>query len=186
MSQEKTPSKAEEAGYDKKPIEDAPPPAYDELDHNYSRPPEAPPQLPQQPNQVYQQSFQQGYQQGYQQYQQYQQLPPTSGSSYAPPPQGYQQQGYAQPPPPQGYDPMQDPNVVVVGSDLVNITQARPQYLNPSYQQYLARDQQRIQQGDIPNPKGKLNTGTQNPTRKDGSGFFPGRSGVTYNNAANK
>ncbi|KAK6462472.1 hypothetical protein DFJ63DRAFT_159516 [Scheffersomyces coipomensis] len=160
--------KEREAESERKPEYDttAPPPAYEEIATDYNRHQQAIPP-PQQ--------------------QQYHSFPPNSGSSYAPPPVQNTQVGYNYNPPPQTYnDPLQDPNVYRVPADIVNITQTMPHYLNPSYQQYLERDQQRIQQGNFPNPNGPLNTGTQNPTRKGGSGFFPGKSGVTYNNAANK
>ena len=32
-----------------------------------------------------------------------------------------------------GYDPMQDPNVIKVKPNMVNISQARPEHLNPSW-----------------------------------------------------
>ncbi|CAK7895897.1 hypothetical protein CAAN1_12S02586 [[Candida] anglica] len=88
------------------------------------------------------------------------------------------------------YDPMQDPNVYKVPPQMVNITQANPQHLNPSYPQFLQREQDRHKYGatEPPPPKhgAPLSQGHKNPNSKTGGGSFPGSSGVTYNNAANR
>ncbi|EGV64369.1 hypothetical protein PSN45_003792 [Yamadazyma tenuis] len=96
-----------------------------------------------------------------------------------------------QPPPNGKYDPMADPKVYKVPPQLVNITQANPQHLNPSYPQYQEREQQRLAQGHAPNPArwkhgAPLEPGKTNPSHKTGGSSFPGRGGATYNNAANK
>lgn len=103
-------------------------------------------------------------------------------------PQGYNQ-GYQQQ---TNYDPMNVPNVYKVAPQKVNITQANPQHLNPQYQEYLARDQERIKQGDY--PKGReffkrgapLNENRVNPKNKTGGSSFPGSAGATYHDAANR
>lgn len=117
----------------------------------------------------------QNYQQGYEDHNGYQQVPQNNG---------YQFGG-------QGYDSNQDPNVYNVPPELVDISRANPQHLNPAYQQYLRRDAERVQQGDI--PKGRenfkhgapLNPGTVNNNKKT-SGFPGAKGGATYNNAANR
>lgn len=88
-----------------------------------------------------------------------------------------------------GYNPMDDPNVYKVPPQLVNISQANPQHLNPSYPQFLQREQQRRMQGDFPQQfkhGAPLEPSVKNNQKKTGGGAFPGRSGVTYNNAANR
>lgn len=114
-----------------------------------------------------------------------------------PPPQQWgqppQQQWGQQPGEGSSYDPMNDPNVYKVAPQMVNITQANPQHLNPQYQEYLQRDQERIRQGDYPKGpefygrKGApLSPSYQNQGSKTGGGAFPGKSGVSYHNAANR
>lgn len=181
-------SKEEEAAKDKQPEKEVPPPPYQEYDEGDSQaPPQAIPSYGEK-------NQEKGYQKGYDG------QPQQAGYDNAP--QGYpQDQGYPQGQgygnPPQGYqggqyDPMQDPNVIKVKPQMVNITQANPEHLNPSYQQYLQRDAQRIQQGDFPKPHdyykhgAPLSEGRVNTKLKSGGGAFPGRSGATYDSAANR
>jgi hypothetical protein len=172
-----------------------PPPPYSENDLNSTDEMQNPEKLQanqgnqgyQQGQQAYQQGLQQGqqaYQQGYQQGEQaYQQGFQGSQGNY--PGQSYQFGG-------PGYDANQDPNVYTVPPQLVNISQANPAHLNPAYQQYLRRDAERVQQGDI--PKGRenfkhgapLNPGTVNKNKKSSGGFPGAKGGATYNNAANR
>lgn len=119
--------------------------------------------------------------------QQWGQPPQGAPQQWGQPPQWEQQGG------PSGYDPMKDPNVYKVPPQMVNITQANPQHLNPQYQEYLQRDQERVAHGDYPKGpefygrKGApLSPSQQDPNNKTGGGAFPGKSGVSYHNAANK
>lgn len=174
-------SKKEEAEKDRtRTPQDAPPPysEYEQSKADSQAPPQAIPSYGENDQEK-------GYQQGYYGRQQ---------PGYDNPPQGYPQ-GHGDPP--QGYqggqyDPMKDPNVIKVKPQTVNITQANPEHLNPSYQQYLQRDAQRIEHGDFPKPHdyfkhgAPLSQGRVNPNLKTGGGAFPGRSGATYDNAANK
>ncbi|CUM63168.1 uncharacterized protein PRCAT00000736001 [Priceomyces carsonii] len=88
------------------------------------------------------------------------------------------------------YDPMNDPNVYKVAPQMVDITRANPEHLNPDYIRYQERDRQRFAQGDFPNPRSSFKHGAplapskKDPTNSTGKSF-PGRSGVTYKNAAN-
>ncbi|KAG2736145.1 hypothetical protein G9P44_000235 [Scheffersomyces stipitis] len=188
---------------------DAAPPPYSE--NEFQRPPEP---LPQQNNQSPQVHTQQGYnqdynQQGYQQYnnQNYQQqgsFSPDSKQDYS---QGYSseswsQQGYGNggySAVPQNYPPQQGfgssgppPNTYYVKPSIVDITRANPEHLNPAYQQYLKRDEERISQGNYPQGRenfkhgAPLEPGKTNPNSKTGGKRFPGRSGATYNDAANR
>lgn len=106
-----------------------------------------------------------------------------------PPPQQQQQQqqepnNYSRPQQP--IDPLQDPNVYKIKPDKVNITLSPPEHLNPQYQEYLANEPERFKRGDFPNNHNvPLNPGHANPKNKSNKGF-PGRSGATYHNAANK
>ncbi|RLV94036.1 hypothetical protein JA1_002068 [Spathaspora sp. JA1] len=167
MSEKEQLKKKEEGAYNRAPM-DAPPPYEESQSQSYDRPP---PQQP--PAQEYQQPYygnQQGYSQGYYD------KPDYGSGSYAP---NNQYQGYpAQQPP---------PNTYTIKPDKVNISIAPPQHVNPQYQEYLAREQQRIQMGDYPDNYGKhgapLNKGK---TSKNASKGFPGRSGATYHEAANR
>ena len=88
--------------------------------------------------------------------------------------------------PQQPIDPLQDPNVYKIKPDKVNITLSPPEHLNPQYQQYVANEPERFKRGDFPtNHNAPLNRGHVNPNNKSNKGF-PGRSGATYHNAANK
>lgn len=171
-------SKEEEAAKDKQPEQEAPPPPYQEYEQGKGDS-QAPPQaIPSYAEKDQEKGYQQGY--GGQ--------PPQAGYDNAPqgygnPPQGYQGEQY---------DPMKDPNVIKVKPQMVNISQANPEHLNPSYQQYLQRDAQRIQQGDFPKPHdyykhgAPLSEGKVNPKLQTGGGAFPGRGGATYDNSANR
>lgn len=131
-----------------------------------------------------------GYQ-GYSDYPDEKKTYPPPGSEYPPPPTPppggqYPPQGY--PPQNPNYNPMNDPNVYKVKPQLVNITQANPDHLNPAYPEFQQREQQRWAQGDYPkHPKhgAPLSKGNTNPN-KFGASAFPGRGGATYNNAARK
>ncbi|CAH2351396.1 hypothetical protein CLIB1423_03S05358 [[Candida] railenensis] len=92
-------------------------------------------------------------------------------------------------PQPSNYDPMQDPNVIKVPPQKVNIASANPQHLNPSYPQFQQREQDRRKfghQDPVYKHGAPLSQGHVNPNSKTGGSAFPGSSGATYNNAANK
>lgn len=113
---------------------------------------------------------------------------PPPGSQSQSPHQGLDYH-YPSPPPGGTYNPMNDPNVYKVKPQLVNITQANPQHLNPSYPEFQQREQQRWAQGDYPKQQkhgAPLTKGKVNPNNKFGGSAFPGRGGATYNNAARK
>ncbi|RCK63404.1 hypothetical protein Cantr_10100 [Candida viswanathii] len=83
-------------------------------------------------------------------------------------------------------DPLEDPTVLKIKPDKVNITLSPPEHLNPQYQEYLANEPERFRRGEFPtNHNVPLNKGHVNPNNKANRGF-PGRSGATYHNAANK
>lgn len=180
------------------------PPSYEDSNtqHSYqsqSTPSDFNPNAPGNSQSYSQPNYQQGYSQypagqgqaqaqapGYQGYSDYpdekKQGPP---GGYGPPPGPPDQNG----PGPNGYDPMQDPNVYKVPPQLVNITQANPQHLNPSYPEFQQREQQRWAQGDYPKQYkhgAPLAKGKTNPNNKFGGGAFPGSGGATYGNAARK
>ena len=111
--------------------------------------------------------------------------------------QGYGNGGYSAVP--QNYPPQQGfgssgppPNTYYVKPSIVDITRANPEHLNPAYQQYLKRDEERISQGNYPQGRenfkhgAPLEPGKTNPNSKTGGKRFPGRSGATYNDAANR
>lgn len=79
------------------------------------------------------------------------------------------------------------PGTYVILPEQVNIANARQGELRPEYEEYLQRDQQRMQQGNFPNGNPKTNKVkfNQGPRPKHSSGF-PGRSGATYHGAANE
>ncbi|KAG7663611.1 uncharacterized protein J8A68_002860 [[Candida] subhashii] len=108
--------------------------------------------------------------------------PPQPGYPPAQPGYGYQQQQQPY------YNPAQDPNVLKITPDLVNITQAPPEHLNPQYQEYLRRDPERIKNGDYPNQYYKHGAPLDKGHKSTGgsSGGFPGRSGATYHGVANR
>lgn len=90
---------------------------------------------------------------------------------------------------PSNYDPMQDPNVIKVAPQKVNIALANPQHLNPSYPQFQQREQDRRKfghQDPVYKHGAPLSQGHVNPNSKTGGSAFPGSSGATYNNAANR
>lgn len=113
---------------------------------------------------------------------QYGQTPSQPG--YAP------QNNYGYSTPPQNV--MEDPNVLKVKPQLVNISQANPEHLNPAYPEFQAREAQRMQQGDYPKPRSyfkhgaPLSQGHVHPENKTGGGSFPGSSNASYHNAANR
>lgn len=93
--------------------------------------------------------------------------------------------------PPQNQFPQgaNDPGVYVVPryEPTVNIAYARPDQVDPAYQDYLRRDQERVAQGDLPNNHNKpLSKGKVNKSNKTGGSAFPGRQGASYYEAANK
>lgn len=87
-------------------------------------------------------------------------------------------------------NPMDDPNVYKVPPQLVNISQANPQHLNPSYPEFQQREQERWAHGDVPRPDAYKHGAPLAPshkgTQRTGGGAFPGRGGATYNNAARR
>lgn len=133
-----------------------------EKHEKYERPPQVPPSAPPQASDPEKQSFQ----------------PPPG----PPGPQGqFQQQGQNLNNGP--------PDVYYVQPQLVNITQAPPQHLNPQYQEYLARDQERMKYGDFPKGREYFKHGAPlAPGHKSSkkTGGFPGSSGATYHSAANR
>lgn len=155
----------------------------DQNQNNYHRNPE---QRPQDPPGFNEGKNQHQYQQGYSDYPEDKKHPQGPGYEGSGP--GFTQPGYSQPGyGGQGYNNPSSssgtpPNTYFVPPQMVNITQANPQHLNPSYQQYLERDQQRIKEGNYPDPS----RGLDKTRNKGGKSGFPGRSGITYNNAANK
>lgn len=70
-------------------------------------------------------------------------------------------------------------NTYFVPPQMVNITSANPQHLNPSYQQYVSNEWRR----PAPDPQAPLAPSSKSSGKSSG---FPGRNGATYNNAANK
>ncbi|KAK6459136.1 uncharacterized protein RJT20DRAFT_124304 [Scheffersomyces xylosifermentans] len=119
----------------------------------------------------------------------YSPLPPQGPQGYGQYGQGYADQNYPQQGSSQAYD---NPNVYKVKPNIVNMTLASPDQLHPSYQQYLKRDEERIQQGNIPLGRenfkhgAPLEPGRVSTKTKTGGKTFPGRSGATYNDAANR
>lgn len=87
-------------------------------------------------------------------------------------------------------DPNINPNVYTVPPQLVDITRANPQHLNPAYPRYLEREYDRNMHGDFPNPDRFKHGAPLNysniPKNNTMSKGFPGKSGATYNNAANR
>lgn len=173
-----------DSGYDRPPLS-APndPPPYNEFG-DVSQPPAPPAAGVSDYNSLSQSQTPQGYpdekKQGYgneQQLNQYQQYPPQQYQDY--PPQQFQQ--YPN-------QPNQAPVYVVPRYEpTVNIANARPDQVNPAYQDYLRRDEQRIAQGDLPNDyKKPLAEKKTDKSKKTGGGAFPGRQGASYYNAANK
>lgn len=92
-------------------------------------------------------------------------------------------------PPGGAYDPMNDPGVIKVAPQMVNIALARPEHLNPAYPQFQQREQERRKYG-APDPPRKhgapLAPGHTAAGSKTGGGAFPGSSGATYNSAASR
>lgn len=84
-------------------------------------------------------------------------------------------------------------NTYSVAPQLVNIAyETDGKYTRPGYREYLQNDPQRIASGNGPKPReafgrggAPLSQGTKN-NQKTGGGAFPGSSGPTYHNAANK
>lgn len=85
---------------------------------------------------------------------------------------------------------MVPPNTYMVAPQLVNIAyDTDGRFTRPEYLEYLARDQQRVAQGDYPKPREQFgNQGAPlNPGKKSNKlsgGVFPGKSGATYHEAA--
>lgn len=81
-------------------------------------------------------------------------------------------------------------NIYTVPSQMINIAYEQDGDLTrPEYKEYLKRDQQRVAQGDFPKPREAFAHGAPlNPGKKSNqsSGGFPGRSGATYHESANK
>lgn len=89
------------------------------------------------------------------------------------------------------YDPMNDPNVIKVKPNMVNISQARPEHLNPSYPEFQARENERWKQGNTPMPREYFKHGAplapgHKGSSKTGGGAFPGSQGATYDTAAKR
>lgn len=82
------------------------------------------------------------------------------------------------------------PNAYVIKPRTANIATDDGKYTRPEYQQYKNRDQQRIAQGDYPMPREAFKHGAPlEPGHKaqgKSSGGFPGSSGASYYNAANR
>lgn len=82
------------------------------------------------------------------------------------------------------------PNAYVIKPRTANIATDDGKYTRPEYQQYKNRDQQRIAQGDYPMPREAFKHGAPlEPGHKSqgkSSGGFPGSSGASYYNAANR
>jgi hypothetical protein len=93
------------------------------------------------------------------------------------------------PPPGGAYDPMNDPGVIKVAPQMVNIALARPEHLNAAYPQFQQREHERRKYG-APDPPRKhgapLAPGHTAAGSKTGGGSFPGSSGATYNSAASR
>lgn len=103
-------------------------------------------------------------------------LPHFSGG----PPQG------SQGPPPGTYTV--PANTYSVRPNTVNIANDSGKYTRPEYQEYLKRDQERMAQGNYPKPREAFKHGAPLDPGHVGlsKSGFPGRSGATYHNAANR
>ncbi|KAI5957955.1 hypothetical protein KGF57_002763 [Candida theae] len=126
--------------------------------------------------------------------------PPPDTPSYSqhppppPPPQQQQQQQdhYANYAPPQqggGLSSQQQPhpqNLYTIKPNVVNINNTDPQNVNPQYPIFQSNQQAKVARGEYAawNPKAPLEKGHTSNKRVDSS--FPGSSGATYYNAANK
>ena len=117
-----------------------------------------------------------------------------SGSSGLPNglPYGHPPQQYGDYPPdqygkPHGNAPPPGVYLVPKLEETVNIANARPDQVNPAYQDYLAADQHRLAMGNFPNNyKKPLAPRKVDRSKKTGGGAFPGRSGASYYESANK
>ncbi|PSK39715.1 hypothetical protein C7M61_001520 [Candidozyma pseudohaemuli] len=130
----------------------------------------------------------------------FEQPPPQQGQYFqAPPPPQNQGSGWeapgwgGAPQQPQGYqqgNASMPPNAYVIPPRTVNIATDNGQYTRPEYQQYKARDQQRMAHGDFPKPREAFKHGAplepSNKSQGKSSGGFPGSSGSSYYNAANR
>jgi hypothetical protein len=112
---------------------------------------------------------------------------PPHGLSYGHPPQQYGDYPPDQYGKPHGNAPPPGVYLVPKLEETVNIANARPDQVNPAYQDYLAADQHRLAMGNFPNNyKKPLAPRKVDRTNKSGGGAFPGRSGASYYDAANK
>lgn len=129
----------------------------------------------------------------------YQGPPPQGQYFQAPPPPQNQGSGWEAPgwggnqQPPQAYQQGNSsipPNTYVIPPRTVNIATDDGRYTRPEYQQYKARDQERMAHGDFPKPREAFKHGAPlEPSQKaqgKSSGGFPGSSGASYYNAANR
>ncbi|KAI3406843.2 hypothetical protein KGF56_000449 [Candida oxycetoniae] len=78
------------------------------------------------------------------------------------------------------------PNVYKTKPELVNINDAPAEYLNPQYAKFRQNQQSKVARGEHANwdPKPLLNPGHVSNQKIQSS--FPGKSGATYHNAADK
>lgn len=82
-------------------------------------------------------------------------------------------------------------NTFYVKPDLVNISQANSEHLNPAYPEFQRNEAERWRQGDLPRTRQQfkhgapLRHGFVNYKDKTGGKSFPGSGGASYNNAAN-
>ncbi|KAI5950397.1 hypothetical protein CANMA_005325 [Candida margitis] len=133
---------------------------------------------------------------------------PYSDNQYAPPPNGSQDNGYGQTPsgnyanypPPHPQQPPQPPqpqqgsssaqqqpqNLYTIKPTVVDINNTDPRNLNPQYQIFKQNQEAKVARGEYAawDPKAPLEKGHTSNKKIDSS--FPGRSGATYYNAANK
>lgn len=138
---------------------------------------------------------------GYDDYQQPPQQQPQGQYFQAPPPPQNQGSGWeapgwggnqAPPQPNQQGNASMPPNAYVIPPRTANIAMDDGKYTRPEYQQYKARDQERMAHGDFPKPREAFKHGaplepSQKAQRKGkSSGGFPGSSGASYYNAANR
>lgn len=119
------------------------------------------------------------------------QIPPLNAPGYAQPPPD----NYANYPPPQTYpqqgsssssSSQQSQNLYTIKPNVVDINNTEPQNLNPQYQIFKQNQEAKIARGEYAawNPKAPLEKGHTSNKKVDLC--FPGRSGATYYNAANK
>jgi len=121
---------------------------------------------------------------------------PMGAPNYAqqPPPGDYSNySNYPPPPPQQGSSSSSSqqhqqppPNLYTIKPTVVDINNTDPQNLNPQYQIFKQNQDAKVARGEYAawNPKAPLEKGHKSNKKIDLS--FPGRSGATYYNAANK